>query len=130
MMSTGTNKLLLVLTILALVMTPVRGAWSMSMPAPAEDSPSHCDQMDMQHSEHMAGTDAPDSSNTDEHQCKDGCDGSCCNGNCNACAYTVISLPGSVNTPPDLQNTRWTGSLAAVYPHRSLTPPLRPPASS
>ena len=129
-MSRRTHKLLLVLTILALVMTPVRSAWSMSMPAPAEDAPSHCDQMDSQHAGHMAGMDADNSSDSSDHQCNDGCDGSCCSGNCNACAHSVISLPGSVNATSDLQNTRWTSSLAAVYPHRTLSPPLRPPASS
>ena len=45
-MSVKTNKLLLVIMILALVITPLRGAWAFATPADTGGTP-HCAQMDM-----------------------------------------------------------------------------------
>jgi len=127
-MSTKTNKLLLALMILALVITPMRGAWALSTTT-SDDSTTHCAQMDMPSDDMHAGMHHPDTGTDSGHQCDAGCNGDCCDGSCNTCAHSVISLPDSVVVARNTHAAPLAVRLAAAFPHRSLIPPLRPPAS-
>ena len=124
-MQTNANKLLLILMILALAAMPLRGAWAF---APADSgepaSKPHCAQMDMPAAEQPVQV-------TDEggHHCKSGCDGDCCDGSCNTCANSTLSLLNSVTVPATTNGMRLALPVAAVFPHRTIIPPLRPPAS-
>ncbi|MGB5261676.1 MAG: hypothetical protein WBO34_14305, partial [Gammaproteobacteria bacterium] len=89
-MSIKSNKLLLALMILALVITPMRSAWAVATPADSDTTP-HCAQMDMPASEQL-----PDSAADTGHQCKFGCNGDCCDSQCSGCSHILFSLLNSV----------------------------------
>ena len=122
-MSRKTNKLQLALMILALVMTPMRGAWALSTTT-SDDSTTHCAQMDM-----PAGEQHPDTAADTGNQCPAGCNGDCCEGDCNACAHSVVSLPNTVAISRNTHDTSLAVLFSATFPHRTIIPPLRPPAS-
>jgi hypothetical protein len=127
-MSIKTNKLLLAVMILALVITPLRGAWAFATPASTDDM-SHCDQMDMSSTAMQADVHHPDTTPETGHQCETGCNGDCCDGSCNACAHIVISLSNTIVVSQNLHNTPLSVTFPVSFPHRTIIPPLRPPAS-
>jgi hypothetical protein len=122
-MSIKTNKLLLALMILALVITPMRGAWALSTTATVDNTP-HCAQMDM-----PAGEQQLDTASEPGHQCPAGCNGDCCDGDCNACAHSVVSLSNTVAVSLNSHDNSLAVLFSATFPHRTIIPPLRPPAS-
>jgi hypothetical protein len=123
-MSKPARKLLLILLSLALAVSPLRGAWALSMIATA-DSTSHCAQMqqDMNHAAPVMGM---NDRNTDSgHPCNDDCNGNCCDGACTtftpALSYTAFVTPGTY--------TLFLNNLSSdAFPERTVIPPLRPPA--
>jgi hypothetical protein len=125
-MSKHSNKLLLALTIFALVITPMRGAWALAAPADTDTAP-HCAEMDMP--DHAQHPDTAAETGHQDHQCNTGCNGDCCDGSCNACAHSVVSLLNTVVVPQNLHGTSRYASSPANFPHRTVIPPLRPPAS-
>lgn len=127
-MSIKTNKLLLIFMILALVITPLRGAWAFATPAAADIAP-HCDQMGSPANAMQAGMHHPDTTSGSDHQCDHGCDGDCCDGNCSACAHSVVSLSNTITVSRPLHDSPLTVPFPASFPHRTVIPPLRPPAS-
>jgi hypothetical protein len=127
-MSIKTNNLLLVLMILALVITPLRGAWAFSTPATVDSTP-HCDQMDMSSTAMQADVPYPGTTPENGHQCETGCNSDCCDGSCNACAHSVVSLSNTIVFSQNLHNTPMSVTFPVTFPHRTIIPPLRPPAS-
>ncbi|MDX1697981.1 MAG: hypothetical protein R3308_06805 [Thiohalobacterales bacterium] len=124
-MRTKTDKLLLVLMILALAVTPLRGA-SAFAPADSSEPASkpHCASMDMPAAEqHVEVTDEGG------HPCKYGCNGDCCDDSCTTCALSPVSLLNSVALAPAMNGMSLAVPVAAAFPHRTVIPPLRPPAS-
>lgn len=127
-MSIKTNNLLLVLMILALVITPLRGAWAFSTPATVDSTP-HCDQMVMSSTAMQDEVHLLDTATETGHPCETGCNGDCCDGNCNACAHSVVSLSNTIVVSQNLHNTPLSVIFPVTFPHRTIIPPLRPPAS-
>ena len=88
-------RLLLVIMILTLVVSPLRGTLAMAEVS-AVDGPDHCARMqDGAHSqsmEHMAGMQGSSTGNPGK-VCDQGCDGDCCDGACGACLHgsTILS---------------------------------------
>lgn len=116
------HKLLLTLMMLALVITPLRGLWAFSVADVSETKP-HCAQMDMPASgQHAQVTDDAG------HPCKMGCNGDCCDDSCNTCAHSPVSLLNSVALPPGSHGMSVAVPVATSFPHRTVIPPLRPPA--
>jgi hypothetical protein len=127
-MPTKTNKLLLALMILALVITPLRGAWAFATPSAADIAP-HCAQMDPPVNAMQAGMHHPDTTTGNDHQCDHGCNGDCCDGSCNACAHSVVSLLNTIVVSRHLHDSPLTMPFPVTFPQRTVIPPLRPPAS-
>jgi len=129
-MKTSIHKGLLVLMMLALAIAPMRALWA--MPADVTtDMTDHCAQMQgntqaakPDSSLHSQGTDAGS-----DHACN-GCCGSDCNAaNCNACAHGASAASSIISTSADIPASQLTLSFAYSYPERTISPPLRPPAS-
>jgi hypothetical protein len=127
-MHVRTHKWLLVMIALALAVAPLRGAWSISMPANTE-STSHCAQMDMQTAAASSETQQQNSATESGQPCEHGCDGACCDGACNACAHGASFLSNTVNVTPELHGTPLDAMSLLAFPKRTVIPPLRPPAS-
>jgi hypothetical protein len=118
-MHTRTHNWLLIIIALALAVAPLRGAWSMPVPAETE-KPSHCAQMDMQQ---------PDTANVSGHIGDQDCDGSCCDGACNACAHAASAISDAIIITPEFHDTSRDERFRVSFPERTVVPPLRPPAS-
>lgn len=129
-MKTSLHKGLLILMMLALALAPLRATWAMQANAPV-DTADHCAQM--QHDSEASDTDTMlHSQGTDSepgHTCN-GCCGSDCNAaNCNACAHGASAAARIINASVDIPAAPHTPVFLYNYPERTITPPLRPPAS-
>ena len=129
-MKTSLHKGLLILMMLALALAPLRMSWS--MPADATpDSTDHCAQMqgnapaiDTGTSLHAQDTDT--GSGYDYNGC---CGGDCNGADCTACAHGATAASSSISAAADIPASQLALNFVYSYPERSLTPPLRPPAS-
>jgi len=133
-MGTRYKKLVLLFIAFTLAVTPLRGASAQANDATssAEDE-SHCAQMLAANThppeQHMAQTEQ-DKADPAGHSCDQDCDGTCCDGSCNACTHGVFT---ALSAAPSfaavftgaIQNTATLGN----FPKRSLPPPLHPPAT-
>jgi hypothetical protein len=127
-----THRLLLILLTLALAVAPLRGAWAAAdiSPVTASDGSAHCAQMQHGTPEQADTQTARDTIIKDSGPCTHDCDGSCCDGACNACVHVTPAIPDNTillsgstagtpgTTPPQL------------FPERPAIPLLHPPASS
>jgi len=113
---------------LALAVSPMRGALALPMIADADDAP-HC--AEMQHDLQAADTlaDMQIQATESGHKCEQGCNGSCCNGACNACVHGASAISDSIFVTPDFHDTPLTALFLVSFPERTVIPPLRPPAS-
>ena len=127
-MHTQTRKWFLITIVLALAVAPLRGGWATSMLANSDTS-SHCAQMDMQAANAMTGMQQQDGAAETDHKCKQGCNDSCCDNICNACAQGHSTLPASVFITPHLHDTLLNLMVLVSFPERTVIPPLRPPTS-
>jgi hypothetical protein len=120
-MDSRMQKLLLVILALALAASPLRGAWAMP-DIPATDSETHCAQMQhsMQDDVTMGASD-PD--------CKQGCDGSCCDDSCSACVPGTSAISGTLTLAAEVTAAQHNKIIPAAFSGRTVIPPLRPPAS-
>jgi hypothetical protein len=125
-MSERTDKFLLVIIVLALALSPLRGAYALAALLCA-DEVSHCGGMQYtMHSKiHRDGIKdrAVDGAG---HCCGQGCDRDCCDG---ACVHPPLALSGA--TPRD---SVATGHglyimIAQCCSGRTVSPPFRPPIS-
>lgn len=126
-MNRRTQKLILVVVTLALVFSPVQGAFALA-PVSVAEVPDHCANMqDSGHAmDHMAGmqdTTAVDS----DRGCDRGCDGSCCDGACNTCAHGSIALPGAVAAASAMHANQLQTKFLCNITGRTVHPPFRPP---
>ena len=129
MMNRWTHKFLLITVVLALAVSPMRGAFALPVMAPADDT-THCDQMQtaMQSPDHMAGI--QDSAADDfGHKCDQGCGGDCCDGACNACAHGSIALSTTISVTSDNHYTPLNILVLYGVFGRTVHPPFRPPIS-
>jgi hypothetical protein len=111
------QKLLLVILTLALAIAPLRAAWSIP-DSPATDTESHCAQMQQQE---------PDAGSAED--CKQGCDGACCDDTCNACVHGTITISGFLTVIPGITGTQHNEITPVIFTGRTVSPLLRPPAS-
>lgn len=133
-MNTRSNKLVLLLIAITLVVSPLRGAIALADAAPSgTEAESHCAQMQAANAHppelHMAqpGQDKVDPAS---HDCEQGCGGSCCDGTCNACVHAVTTaLNGSPAFQPIIPGAVLNSISSDFFPERSLPPPLHPPAT-
>lgn len=129
-MKTSLHKGLLILMMLALAIAPLRVSWSMPVGA-MPDSADHCAQMQGNTPATDAGT-ALHAQDTDIGSGYDynGCCGGDCNGSdCSACAHGAAAASSSISASPDAPNSPLITSFVQSYPERTISPPLRPPAS-
>lgn len=124
-MHSRTHKWFLVMIALALAIAPLRGAWAMSMPTNV-DSTSHCVQMDMQAADTLASMQQDGAT---DPKCEQDCTKTCCDGACNTCTQGAPGISDSVNITTVSHDTQRNFMLLAYFPERTVTPPLRPPAS-
>jgi hypothetical protein len=111
------QKLLLVILTLALAIAPLRAAWAIP-DSPATDTESHCAQMLQQESD--AGSD---------HDCKQDCDGACCDDTCNACVHGTSTISSFLTVLPGITGTQHNEIIPVIFTGRTVSPLLRPPAS-
>jgi hypothetical protein len=121
------HKLLLLLVMLSVALSPLRGVWALPEVA-MDDTEPHC--AGMQHDTQQMNHHDMHGGKTDNkpHQCQSGCNGSCCKQGCNSCLHLAAAAiaPGPIvlhETPG--QETAWPA--ANNFPERHLKPPLRPP---
>jgi hypothetical protein len=120
------HNLLLILVTLSVAIAPLRGALALPEATPTH-SENHCAGMqhDMQQMNHQALH--GDKTDSKPHRCKSGCNGSCCDQDCNACLHATAAITPS---PVALRDTRVNElglPVADNFPERHLKPPLRPP---
>ncbi len=98
-MASRANKFLLLVVAFSLAITPLRAAFPAFDDASVTTAaPSHCDQMDNQSGHapaHHPIDHGPDADETAAHDCETGCNGSCCEGSCNACTHGVSTALGA-----------------------------------
>ena len=119
------HNLLLLIVTLALATAPLRGAWAIP-DIPATGTESHCAEMqqamaDMQ--QPAAGADHSD------HDCKQGCDGACCDASCSACAAGTSALSSTTAVMPDITGSPQHRIIPVNFYQRTVIPLLQPPAS-
>jgi hypothetical protein len=123
-MDKHTDKFLLVILVLALVISPLRGADAVTAPVSA-DEVSHCTEMrhTMDSRIHADGIKHPVAASAG-HCCGHGCDRTCCD---DACVHPSLALTGA--TPQDSSPARH--DLHMMIPHHysgcTVSPPFRPP---
>jgi len=126
-MSRRRHKIILILVSLAMVISPLRGAFAMP-DLMAADNGSHCQQMqdDSLSPARMIDMQLASSGNSD-HMCENGCDGDCCDSACNACVHATIAITSLITSGGAIHaNPPGTGavySVAGQFAH----PPFRPP---
>ena len=118
-MGKQTHKLLLLLLTLALAIAPLRGAWAIA-DIPVSETESHCAQLDMQ----LQHTDTGST-----HDCKQGCDGACCDDNCNNCVHASSGISNSLTLTAAITGPPHDTTLPESFSIRTVIPLLRPPAS-
>ena len=118
-MGKQTHKLLLLLLTLALAIAPLRGAWAIA-DIPVAEIESHCAQLDMQHQDTDTGS---------AHDCKQGCDGACCDDSCNSCVHVSTGISNSLTLTAAKTAPPHDITLPVNFSVRTIIPLLRPPAS-
>jgi hypothetical protein len=118
-MGKQTHKLLLLLLTLALAIAPLRGAWAIA-DIPVSETESHCAQLDMQ----LQHTDTGST-----HDCKQGCDGACCDDNCNSCVHASSGISNSLTLTTAKTAATHDTTLPESFSIRTVIPLLRPPAA-
>lgn len=113
------HKFLLLLLTLALAIAPLRGAWAIA-DIPVAEIASHCAQLDMQHQD--TGTGAA-------HDCKQGCDGACCDDSCNSCVHVTSGISNSLTLTAAITAPPHDITPPVSFSIRTVIPLLRPPAS-
>lgn len=123
------HKFLLVIVALALVVSPLRGAFALPI-ITAADGADHCTQMqDGSHSmAHVAGIQDVTADNSG-HACDQGCGDDCCDGACNACVNGSVALSGLISVTSDIQDNSPGLTVSYGVSGRSVHPPFRPPIS-
>lgn len=125
-MKTRTGKLLLVLAVLALVVSPVRGAFALHA-LPCADEAAHC--AGMHHGMH-ANTHASASSghmvDGSGHCAGHGCDGTCCHG---TCVHPPVALIGAVPRIPAVGGDDLQLPVIPRFARLAVSPLFRPPIS-
>jgi len=125
------HNLLLLLVTLSLALAPLRGAWALPE-AVTPDPGSHCTGMqhDMQQTGQHAGHGGNTGGDTDStpHNCKFGCNGSCCDQDCATCLHHgTAAIPANLFLLHDAPVQLCGPAAADNFPQRHLKPPLRPP---
>ena len=90
---------------------------------PVADTSSHCAEMQQD----RVDTRQPDANSV--HDCKQGCDGSCCDDSCNACTQGTSAISGTMAVIPDIAGTPHNKIIPVNFYKRTIIPLLQPPAS-
>ena len=113
------HTLLLLLLTLALAIAPLRGAWAVAE-MPVVEVESHCAQLDMQ---------LQDSGSGSAHDCKQGCDGACCDTGCDSCVHVTSAISNTLTLAPAVTGPPLTLNIPTNFTVRTIIPLLRPPSS-
>jgi len=128
-MSKTVRNLILILTALALAVSPLRGALALPVMAVADDT-NHCDQMQMAMPSQVHTSAIKDSTaDTRDAGCDRGCGGDCCDGACNACAQGSMALSTTLAVTPDMYHSPLVLAVSHSISGRTVHPPFRPPIS-